>query len=251
MGAPLECGWHSTRFGCIVVTPSRLASRAPYYPPLATMNAQRHLSGPLAHPQAYRFIRAHSPTLLLRIENEEPWLQHFHAGGACDSCKGTSPDSRPTPKGGAEDLHERVDHLAKHRLVVHIVDGPRGPAGIVEFGAIRFAQASGAAIVPYYVAPDRARYMRSWDRFLLLAPFSREILRCGSLNEAPPRIAAQTDGRRGHDPGKTCCASKRPTRERDATRTFSVSSGVNSMSATRRSSFCLPRAGASLLLRHS
>lgn len=88
-------------------------------------------------------------------------------------------------RGGAEALHEMVEHVAKHRLAVHIVDGPRGPAGVVKAGAIRLAQATGASIVPFYVAADRAWYGRGWDRFLLPKPLANVVLRFGSRMEIP------------------------------------------------------------------
>ncbi len=82
-------------------------------------------------------------------------------------------------RGGQEALKGMIDHLAKHRLAGHIIDGPRGPAGIVKPGAIKLAHATNSVIVPFYTRADRAWYARSWDSFFLPKPFSKVILRFG------------------------------------------------------------------------
>ncbi len=82
-------------------------------------------------------------------------------------------------KGGREALKAMIDHLAEHRLAAHIIDGPRGPHGIVKPGAIRLAEATGSTIVPFYTGADRSWHARSWDKFLIPKPFSKVILRFG------------------------------------------------------------------------
>jgi len=74
-----------------------------------------------------------------------------------------------------------VGHLKEYRLSAHIVDGPRGPAGIIKPGAIRLAHEADAVIVPFYIAADRAWYFDSWDRFLLPKPFANVVLRFGDM----------------------------------------------------------------------
>ena len=86
-------------------------------------------------------------------------------------------------KGGVEALRELIDHLAEHRLAGHIIDGPRGPFGVVKPGAIRLAHATESVIVPFYTRADRAWYARSWDRFFLPKPFSKVVLRFGEKVE--------------------------------------------------------------------
>ncbi|MFH0785597.1 MAG: lysophospholipid acyltransferase family protein [Pseudomonadota bacterium] len=86
-------------------------------------------------------------------------------------------------RGGQEALRGMINHLAEHRLAAHIIDGPRGPFGVVKPGAIKLAHATGSAIVPFYTRADRAWYARSWDRFLLPKPFSRVVLRFGEKIE--------------------------------------------------------------------
>ncbi|MEW6442051.1 MAG: lysophospholipid acyltransferase family protein [bacterium] len=94
-------------------------------------------------------------------------------------------------RGGGEALREMVERLQDGRLALHIVDGPRGPAGKVKPGVVRMAHAAGAAVVPVYVSADRAWYLKSWDRFLVPKPFSRVALRFGEIIRLEPAATAE------------------------------------------------------------
>jgi lysophospholipid acyltransferase (LPLAT)-like uncharacterized protein len=85
--------------------------------------------------------------------------------------------------GGAKGLKNMIDHLAEYRIGGHIIDGPRGPFGVVKPGVIRMAHATGSVIVPFYTRADRAWYFRSWDKFFLPKPFSKVLLRFGDKIE--------------------------------------------------------------------
>ena len=84
-------------------------------------------------------------------------------------------------KGGATALKEIVRQLKASRLAAHIVDGPRGPAGEVKAGAIRMAQLTHAAIVPFYTTADNTWFFNSWGRFFLPKPFSKVTIRFGEM----------------------------------------------------------------------
>jgi len=84
-------------------------------------------------------------------------------------------------RGGREALSGMIRKLKETGLAAHIVDGPRGPAGVVKAGAVRLANAAGAAIVPFYTSADRAWYFGSWDRFMLPKPFARVTIRFGDI----------------------------------------------------------------------
>jgi len=85
-----------------------------------------------------------------------------------------------------------VERLRLSRLAGHIVDGPKGPAGVVKAGAISLARATGAVIVPMFTSADRAWYFKSWDRFMIPKPFARVTLRFG-------RMIDLNDSREGED----------------------------------------------------
>lgn len=158
-------------------------------------------------------LRAYSRTFRLSVENEKEWLDYLDNGGIVLLCTwhqqffpmirhftkyrnykpalmisqsrdgelvaglsergGWYPVRGSSSKGGSRALKTMIGKLRQSRLAVHIVDGPRGPAGKVKPGVIRLAHAAGAAIVPFYASADRAWYFNSWDRFMLPKPFAK------------------------------------------------------------------------------
>lgn len=52
-------------------------------------------------------------------------------------------------------------------------DGPRGPAMVAKPGVAQLAKLVGATVGAFYVHPDDAWQLRSWDRLLIPKPFSR------------------------------------------------------------------------------
>ena len=74
-----------------------------------------------------------------------------------------------------------IQRLRLTGLAAHIVDGPRGPAGIVKRGAIYLAKDAEAMIVPIHATAKKAWHFNSWDRFFLPKPFSKVIIRFGEM----------------------------------------------------------------------
>jgi lysophospholipid acyltransferase (LPLAT)-like uncharacterized protein len=52
-------------------------------------------------------------------------------------------------------------------------DGPRGPSQVAKPGVTQLARLAGSVVRAFYVHPERAWVLRSWDRFLIPKPFSR------------------------------------------------------------------------------
>jgi len=174
----------------------------------------------------YRLIRAYSWTFSIKVENEGDWLEHLENGGTVLICiwhqqffpairyfkkyekynpglmisrskdgeviarvakmSGWHPVRGSSSRGGSEALHGMIDRLKTSRLSGHVVDGPRGPAGIVKAGVIRMAHTTDAMIVPFYTSADRAWYMNSWDKFVLPKPFAKVTLRFGEMIKFDP-----------------------------------------------------------------
>lgn len=99
---------------------------------------------------------------------------------------GLVPVRGSSTRGGATALMAILKALKKTPAVIHVVDGPQGPKGIVKPGLITMAQISGAVIVPVFVSADRAWIMGSWDRFLVPKPFSKVTIEWG-----PPLVVPQ------------------------------------------------------------
>lgn len=178
----------------------------------------------------FRFIGMYSLFLRLRVENEDPWLVHLSSGGRVLLCvwhqqffslirycrryrsydptlmisrskdgeiiagvaelTGWHAVRASSSRAGREGLQQMVRRLRTTGFAAQILDGPRGPAGVVKNGAISMAHGADAAIVPVYVIADRAWYLNSWDRFQLPKPFSRVTIRYGEMIRFGP---ADTD----------------------------------------------------------
>lgn len=169
----------------------------------------------------YRLIRLYCLTLRLKVENETPWINHIRSGGRVLLCTwhqhffsfiryfrnysnlgpslmiSQSSDGEiiagiarlsgwhtvrgSSSRNGRGALRQMIIRLKKTGLAAHILDGPRGPAGIVKNGAIYLAMGAEAAIVPVTAVAAHAWYFRSWDRFMLPKPFSKVIIRYGNM----------------------------------------------------------------------
>jgi lysophospholipid acyltransferase (LPLAT)-like uncharacterized protein len=84
-------------------------------------------------------------------------------------------------KDGGEALKGMIKRLEQTRLAAHIVDGPRGPSGVVKAGVISIARATHAKIVPFSTSADRAWYFNSWDKFMMPKPFAKVTLHFGNM----------------------------------------------------------------------
>ncbi len=169
----------------------------------------------------YHLLRAYSWTFRLHVENEKPWLDYLQGGGRVLLCGWhqqffaairhfkTYASHRPalmisqskdgdiiagiaqksgwhtvrgsSSRDGGRALKEMVGQLQLTGLAAHVVDGPKGPAGIIKAGAVSLARAAGAVVVPIYTTSDRAWYFNSWDRFMLPKPFAKVNLRFGDM----------------------------------------------------------------------
>ncbi len=185
------------------------------------MKEYRYLLTGVIQGSFYHIIRTYSWTWRFHVEKEKPWLEYLQNGGRVLLCGWhqqffaairhfqTYATSHPalmisqskdgdiiagiaeksgwhavrgsSSRNGGRALKEMIDHLERSGLAAHIVDGPRGPAGIIKAGVVSLARATGAVVVPVYATSDRAWYFNSWDRFMLPKPFARVNLRFGQM----------------------------------------------------------------------
>lgn len=94
-----------------------------------------------------------------------------------------------TSRGGARALVQLRRELALGRPAAFTVDGPRGPARVVQPGAVFLAGATGQPIVPYHIESDRHWTLRSWDRTQIPKPFSTVSLAIGPPLRVPDTAA--------------------------------------------------------------
>ncbi len=169
----------------------------------------------------YGVIRAYCRTFEMTVINEAPWLNYMQKGGLLLFCcwhqqvfptlayirkfrelspplmislsndgdigagivrrAGWKTVRGSSSKGGLKALKQMIRELRRSRMAGHIVDGPRGPAGIIKPGTISLALAAHARIVPVSFSADRAWFFNSWDRFMLPKPFAKIRLTFGEM----------------------------------------------------------------------
>jgi lysophospholipid acyltransferase (LPLAT)-like uncharacterized protein len=88
-------------------------------------------------------------------------------------------------RGGAAGLLALKGILESGLPVVFTADGPRGPIYQTKMGPVKLAQMTGEAMCSFYLLPERAWVMRSWDRFLIPKPFSRVAVSWARAVAAP------------------------------------------------------------------
>ena len=88
-------------------------------------------------------------------------------------------------RGGARALIDIVRVLRGGGDVAVTPDGPKGPRFQVQAGCVVAASRSGADIVPVAFECSRGKRLRSWDRFVVPAPFCRVAVRFGDPIDVP------------------------------------------------------------------
>ncbi|MFH0997690.1 MAG: lysophospholipid acyltransferase family protein [Pseudomonadota bacterium] len=176
------------------------------------INTSRIIKSELFLDAFYGILRAYCRTFRVTIVNDAPWMDYLQKGGSLLFCCwhqqvfptlayirdfrelspplmislsndgdigagivrrfGWTPVRGSSSKGGLKALKQMIRELRRSRLAGHIVDGPRGPAGIVKPGVITLAQAGRAVIIPVSISADRAWFLKSWDRFMIPKPFA-------------------------------------------------------------------------------
>lgn len=88
-------------------------------------------------------------------------------------------------KGAAAAIKQMLKALRQGEVAVITPDGPRGPRMRAQDGVVRLAALSGMPVYPVSFSVTRGKILKSWDRFLLAAPFSRGVIIWGDAIEVP------------------------------------------------------------------
>ncbi len=95
-------------------------------------------------------------------------------------------------RGGSAALLAAREAYTQGCNIAFTADGPRGPKYVAKPGAVRLAQMVGADHVGcFYLHPESAWQLRSWDSFLIPKPFSRVVV---SFARVVPIAADLSDG---------------------------------------------------------
>jgi len=130
-----------------------------------------------------------------------------------DSVRGSS------SKGAVPAIKEMLRGIKKGELALITPDGPRGPRMNTQDGVVRVAAMSGVPVIPVSYSTTRAKYLGSWDRFVLAKPFGRGVFVWGDpimvprkdvndahllakkqIEESLIKVTQQSDALCGHEP---------------------------------------------------
>jgi lysophospholipid acyltransferase (LPLAT)-like uncharacterized protein len=81
-----------------------------------------------------------------------------------------------TTRGGSAAFRRLLRQVRSGRNIALTVDGPQGPARVVQPGIVRLARLTKAFIVPVSFSSSHPWLLRSWDRFLVPKPFSQNFV---------------------------------------------------------------------------
>ncbi len=113
------------------------------------------------------------------------FIQRFGYGAA----RGSS------TRGGNRALLLMAACLERGLDVAFTLDGPRGPVYVAKKGAIKLAQWTGQAILPFHISAEHFWELPSWDRFQIPRPFTRAVVLLGPPitvpREASPSLLEQ------------------------------------------------------------
>jgi lysophospholipid acyltransferase (LPLAT)-like uncharacterized protein len=93
-------------------------------------------------------------------------------------------------RGGASAVRQLLAILKSGESIGITPDGPRGPRMRAQMGAIRLAQLSGAPLFPVSFGVRPRRMLSSWDRLVLVFPFSRGVVIYGEPIDVPRSAGA-------------------------------------------------------------
>ena len=91
-------------------------------------------------------------------------------------------------RGGRQALMDIVRELKKGKIATMMPDGPHGPRHVFKPGAIYIAQLARVPILPMTFSSNRFFQFRSWDKFMLIKPFSRSVIMYGEPYHVPARL---------------------------------------------------------------
>lgn len=79
-------------------------------------------------------------------------------------------------RGGSEALKTMIRLFRKPAIIAITPDGPKGPYRELKIGAVILAQSTGVSVLPMSAYTSSPKFLKSWDRFLFVKPFTRCLL---------------------------------------------------------------------------
>jgi lysophospholipid acyltransferase (LPLAT)-like uncharacterized protein len=101
-----------------------------------------------------------------------------------------------TSRGGMRALVQLRRDMAAGHPAAFTVDGPRGPAGVAQPGAVWLAGATGNPILPFHIEAARHWTLNSWDRHQIPKPGSDVAIAIGGPIYVPDTAEATIEAKR-------------------------------------------------------
>ena len=89
-------------------------------------------------------------------------------------------------KGAVRALRGMRRALEEGWTVAFTIDGPKGPRYLAKPGPVVLARSTGAPMVAFHIALERAWVLNTWDRCMIPKPFSRALMRISRAIPVPP-----------------------------------------------------------------
>jgi lysophospholipid acyltransferase (LPLAT)-like uncharacterized protein len=131
-------------------------------------------------------FRAYRPAVMISQSRDGDMIADVYSRFNFRPVRGSS------SRGGKGALAVMIEDLSQNPFAVHVLDGPRGPKGVVKPGLVVMAQLSGVPIFPAYLSVNKAWVLNSWDRTLIPKPFSTITVRWGDPIVVPQDIDNDT-----------------------------------------------------------
>jgi lysophospholipid acyltransferase (LPLAT)-like uncharacterized protein len=90
-----------------------------------------------------------------------------------------------TSRGAPRALRQLTRDMASGMAAGFTVDGPRGPAGVAQPGAVWLAKATGNPVLPFHLEANRHWMLRSWDRTQIPKPYATVAIAMGEPFDVP------------------------------------------------------------------
>lgn len=128
------------------------------------------------------FWRDRGMVVVISENFDGEWIARIVARFGYGTARGSS------SRGGARALRQLLT-AARRSATAFTVDGPRGPAGVVQPGVAWLAKATGQPVLPFHAEAARHWTLGSWDRTQIPRPFARVVMAIGE----PVMVAADAD----------------------------------------------------------
>jgi lysophospholipid acyltransferase (LPLAT)-like uncharacterized protein len=126
----------------------------------------------------------HRDIVVITSENfDGEWIARIIHGFGFGTARGS------TSRGAMGAIKQLKRDMAAGKPAGFTIDGPRGPAGVAQPGAVWLAKATGNPVLPFHAESSRHWTMRSWDRTQIPKPFATVAMVIG----APIYVPRDTD----------------------------------------------------------